>query len=163
MSHVSAQQEAEIIPSAPTVDESKWRQELEYLDRLLTGRLTEAEAKVYAKSELAKHERIVTIIETELSQARAVAAAATSYLSALDGKRIADKIEDLEFQLENARKLHQRSIRQNGAAIRDGKEADKHRPRWVELKKRERDIEAARSIGRNKHGSEIAIGMPRKW
>jgi len=30
------------------VDESSWKQELEQLDRLLTGRLTESEAKEYA-------------------------------------------------------------------------------------------------------------------
>jgi len=156
-----SQQEA--VVSAPPVDESKWRQELEYLDRLLTDRPNHSEAKQYAKTELAKHDGIVNNIETEIAQARAVAASATSYLSALDLKRIADKIEALEFQLSNANKLREQSIRKNGASIKDCKEADKQRPRWLELKKRRRDIEAARDIGKGNREAELAVGVPRRW
>ena len=162
MSHVSQQRESAVSPNVPTVDESKWRQELEYLNRLLTSRPNESEAKAYAKSELAKHDGIVNTIETEIAQARAVAASASSFLSALDSKRIADKIENLEFQLENARKVREQSIRKNGASIKDCKEADKQRSRWVALKQRERDVEKARNIG-GKRGAELRVGMPREW
>jgi hypothetical protein len=163
--HNMSQQESAVIANTPTIDESNWRQELEQLDRLLTGRLTESEAKEYAKSELSKHDGVVNTIETEIAQARAVAASATatSYLSVGDRKRIADKIESLESQLDDARRLRERSIRLNGAGIKAAKECDKQRPRWLELRKRERDIEAARSIGRGKGEPEIAIGIPRRW
>ena len=51
----------------PVVDESSWKQELEQLDRLLTGRLNEAEAREYANSELAKHDGVVHLIEKQKS------------------------------------------------------------------------------------------------
>ena len=145
-----SQQELAVNTDTPIVDDLRWRQDLEYLNRLLDGRLTESQAQAYADTELVKHDGVVNAIETELAQVRALVASATTFLGVSDRKRIADKIELLEYQLTNARKLRERSIRLNGAAIRDGKEADKQRPRWLELKKRERAVEAARNIGRRK-------------
>jgi len=156
-----SQQESAVSTNSPIVDESNWKQELESLNQLLTGRLTEPEAKAYAKSELVKHDGVVHTIETEIAQAKAVAASATSFLSPVDRKRIADRLESLEFDLGQARRLRERSIRLCGGSIRDCKEADKLRPRWLELRKRTHDIEAARNIGRGK--PEMTLGMPKKW
>jgi hypothetical protein len=154
--------ESAVTTNVPVVDESGWRQELDYLNRLLEGRPTEPEAKQQAKNELEKHDGVVNTIETEIAQVRALTASANSFLSPLDRKRLADRLEALEEQLREAHKLRERSIRKSGGAIKDCKEADKLRSRWLELKKRDRDIDAARSVGRGRP-SELSIGMPKRW
>jgi hypothetical protein len=73
----------------PIVDESNWRQELQYLDTLLTSRFTEAEAKEHAKNELVKHDGIIHTIETELVQISAAIATASSFIPASEKRRIA--------------------------------------------------------------------------
>jgi hypothetical protein len=144
------------------VDESNWRQELEYLDTLLTGRFTESEAKEHAKNELVRHDSIIHTIETEIAQTSAAVASASSFIPPSTQKRIARKVDSLELQLANARKLRERSILQSGGAIRDCKEADKLRPRWLDLRKREQSIQAARNIGKNTE-RQLLVSMPRKW
>jgi len=146
---------------APAVDESRWKQELEQLDRLLTGRLTEAEAKEYAKSELAKHDGVVHTIEVELVRGRAVLTS-TSFLPRADRKRLEDRIESLEGDLAIARKLREASILKCGSGIRAAKDADKHRPRWQELRQRQQTIEAATGFARGRQ-PELNFSMPHKF
>jgi len=151
-----------VVEEIPIVDESNWRQELEYLDRLLTGRFTEAEGKEHARNELAKHDAIIHTIETELAQINTAIASASSFIPSSEKKRIARRIGFLELQLANARTLRERSILQCGAGIRAAKDADKLRPRWAELRKREQTIEAARSIGKH-HERQLQVSVSRKW
>src|SRR5215469_1787041 len=87
----------------PIVDESSWKQELEQLDRLLTGRLTEA-----------------------------------------------------------ARKQREQSILKCGAGIEAAKDADKLRPRWQELRKRQQAIDAAKDVARGKE-QELRVSMPQRF
>src|SRR5579864_4855763 len=157
MSKVSTEQEV----TTPTVDESRWKQELEQLDRLLTGRLTEAEAKEYAKSELARHDGVVHTIEGELARGRAVLTS-TSFLPRADRKRLEDRIESLEADLATARKLREASILKCGSGIRAAKDADKHRPRWQELRQRQQIIEAATGFARGRQ-PELKLSMPHRF
>jgi len=150
-----------VVNAEPVIDERGWRQELEQLDRLLSGRLTKAEAKEYAKAELARHDGIVHTIETQIAQAKA-ALNDTPFLSTPDRNHIAASIESLEDQLEDARRLREQSIRKNGAAIRDSKAIDELRPRWEQLRERERAIDAAKKAGSNRE-PELGISVARKW
>jgi uncharacterized coiled-coil DUF342 family protein len=125
----------------PLPDETSWKQELEELNRSLNDSLTESEMKEYAASQLAKHDGVVNSIETEINRFRA--ALETQYLSQGDVKGIHQKIEGLEVELSEARRVRERSIRLNGAGITSAKEKDKKRPRWVELKKRAQVIHNA--------------------
>ena len=143
------------------VDESSWKQELEQLDTLLTGRLTEGEAKEYAKSELAKHDGVVHTIEADLARVRAVLAS-TSFLPRTEKNRLEDRIESLEAELVSARKKREQSILKCGAGIRAAKEADKSRPRWQELRQRQQAIESARGIARGRQ-QDLRISMPRRF
>ena len=143
------------------VDESGWKQELEYLDRLLVGRLTEDEAKEYAKHELSKHDGVVHSIETELTRVREVLTS-TSFLPRTERKRIEDRIESLESDVATARKRREQSILKCGAGIRAAKDADKLRPRWQELRKRQQAIESATNIARGRQ-SELRVSMPHRF
>jgi hypothetical protein len=149
------------VVEAPGVDESGWKQELEQLDRLLIGRLTEGEAKEYAETELAKHDGVVNTIETEIARGRAVLTS-TSFLPRADRKRLEDRIESLEGDLANARKLREQSILKHGAGIRAAKDADKHRPRWQELRQRQQTIEAATGYARGRQ-PELNFSMPHRF
>lgn len=147
----------------PVVDESTWKEELRYLDTLLTGRLTESEAKNYAKSEQAKHDGVVKAIEKQIAQARSVLSSdTTSFLPSADRKRIADRIESLEFELATAKKLREQSILKCGAGIRTAKETDKLRDRWQELCDRQRKIGSALNIARGRE-RELGVTIPRRW
>jgi len=158
MSQVSTQQEI----NGPIVDESSWKQELEQLDRLLTGRLTEAEAKEYAKGELAKHDGVVHTIEKQIAQAKDVLAAGTSFLPRGERQRLENRIESLEVDLATARKSREQSVLKCGAGIRAAKDADKHRPRWQELRKRQQAIEVATAVARGRQ-PELRVSMPHKF
>jgi hypothetical protein len=144
------------------VDESSWKQELEQLDRLLTGRLTEGEAKEYASAQLAKHDGVVHTIETHVTQAREVLASATTFLPRSERKRIESRIESLEADLATAQKLREQSILKCGAGIRASKDADKLRPRWQELRKRQQAIETATAVARGKQ-SELRVSMAHRF
>ena len=121
MSHASTEQESPV--SNPTINYLHWKQEFEELDRRFQGMSTEAEAKEIAKQELAKHNEAIKPIETELAKVRAVLTdPSAAFLSLRDKKDIQEKVESLEFQLEQAKKARERSIRLNGGRIRDAKE-----------------------------------------
>ncbi len=144
------------------VDESSWKQELVQLDRLLTGRLTEAQAKEHAQSELARHDGIVNTIEKQIAQAKDVLAAGTSFLPRGDKLRLESRIESLEYDLATARKQREQSILKCGSGIRAAKDADILRPRWQELRKRQQAIEAATNIGRGRE-PELRVSMPHRF
>jgi hypothetical protein len=146
-----------------TVDESSWKQELQQLDRLLVGRLTEGEAKEYARAQLAKHDGVVQTIETQFEQARDVLASAKFLLPrSSERKRIEDGIESLESELVTARKQREQSILKCGSGIRAAKDADKLRPRWQELRKRQQAIDALTNFARGKQ-SELRVSMPQRF
>jgi G3E family GTPase len=144
------------------VDESSWKQELEQLDRLLTGRLTESEAKEYAGAQLAKHDGVVHIIEAQIAQAREVLTSATSFLPRSERKRIENRIESLESDLATVRKQREQSILKCGSGIRAAKDADNLRPRWQELRKRQQAIETATAVARGKQ-SELRVSMAHRF
>lgn len=112
--------------------------ELEYLNRLFSGRHTEAQAKQHAAAELAKHDGIVNSIETDLTKIRA--SLGTLHLGLGDKRAVQRTIDRLEWELSEAHRVREKAIRLNGASIKDSKETDKLRPRWDELKKREQLI-----------------------
>jgi hypothetical protein len=144
------------------VDESSWKQELEQLDRLLTGRLTESEAKEYAGAQLAKHDGVVHIIEAQIAQAREVLTSATSFLPRSERKRIENRIESLESDLATARKQREQSILKCGAGIKAATDADKLRPRWQELRRRQQGIDKAREVARGRE-QELRVSMPHRF
>ena len=158
MSKVSTEQ----VVTTQIVDESSWKQELEQLDRLLTGRLTESQAKEHAQSELARHDGIVNTIEKQIAQAKDVLAAGASFLQQGDKLRLESRIESLEYDLATARKQREGSILKCGSGIRADQDADKLRPRWEELRKRQRAIEAATNIGRGM-GPELRVSIPHRF
>jgi hypothetical protein len=155
MSKVSTQQEV----TTPIVDESSWKQELEQLDRLLTGRLTEAEAKDYAKNELAKHDGVVNTIEKQIAQVKDVLATGSVFVPRTEKLHLESRIESLESHLATARKQREQSILKCGAGIRAAKDADKLRPRWRELTKRQQVIENATKIARGRE-PELRVSFP---
>jgi predicted ATPase len=158
MSKASTEQ----VVTTPIVDESSWKQELEQLDRLLTGRFTEAQAKEHAQSELARHDGIVNTIEKQIAQAKDALAAGASFLPRADKLRLESKIESLDYDLATARKQREGSIRKCGEGIRADQDADKLRPRWQELRKRQQAIEAATNIGRSRE-PELRVSMPHRF
>jgi hypothetical protein len=158
MAQVSTQQEV----TDPIVDESIWRQELEQLDRLLVGRLTEAEAKEYARTEQTKHDGVVRTIEVQIAQTKEVLTSSAPFLPRGDRQRLQDRIESLEYDLAAARKLSERSILKCGAGIKAGKEADKQRPRWAELRRRQQAIESAMNVARGRE-PELRVSVPHKF
>lgn len=146
----------------PIVDESSWKQELEQLDRLLTGRLTEGEAREYANSELAKHDEVVHFIEKQIAQAEQVLTEQSAFLSARDKKDVQNRIESLQYDLSIARKKREQSINKCGAGIKAAKDADKLRPRWQELRRRQQGIEKVRDITRGRD-QELRVSMPHRF
>lgn len=141
------------------VDESSWKQELEQLDRLLTGRLTEAEAKQWAETELAKHGGVVHLIERQITQAEQVLNEQNAFLPRTDKRDIERKIESLQYDLSIARKKREASISKCGSGIRAARDADKFRPRWQELRRRQQGIEKARDVARGRE-QELRVSMP---
>lgn len=161
MSHVSTQQER---VSTPITDESNWKQEFEELDRRFQGMPTEAEAKENARTDLKKHDGIVNAIETELAQAQtALTSASAAFLAPTDKRDIQKKIESLDFQLEQAKRLRERSIRINGGRIKDAKEWAPERQRWLELTKRAHDIDRAKNIAGGRVDQDIPVSYPKRW
>lgn len=146
----------------PILDESSWRQELEQLDRLLTGRLTEAEARGYAETELAKHDGVVHIIEKQIAQAEQVLSEQGTFLPRTEKKDIENRIEALQYDLSVARKKREQSINKCGAGIKAAKDADKLRPRWQELRRRQQGIEKVRDIARGRE-QELRVSMPHRF
>lgn len=138
----------ESVLEKPIVDESSWKQELEQLDRLLTGRLTEAEAKTYAESELLRHDGVVLSIEKQIAQAQQVLTEQGAFLSRTDRKGIENRVESLQYDLSIARKKREQSILKCGAGIKAAKDADKLRRRWQELRRKQQGIDKARDIAR---------------
>jgi hypothetical protein len=137
--------------------------EFEELDRRFQGMLTKAEAKEFAKSELAKHDGVVKPIEARLDQARAVLTdPSAAFLSAGDKEDIKRRIESLEFQLEQAKKLREQSIVKCGGLIRSVKEWEPKRARWLELRKRSQDIERAKDLASGRV-QDMNITHARKW
>jgi GrpB-like predicted nucleotidyltransferase (UPF0157 family) len=143
---------SESVVDPPIVDESSWRQELEYLDRLLTGRLNEVEAKTYADTELTKHNRLVQALEKELLQVEHVLSTAeqSAFLPRAEKKDMLSRVESLKYDLAEARKRREQSILKCGAGIKAAKDCDKLRSRWRELREREKLLRRARDISRNK-------------
>jgi hypothetical protein len=152
----------ESVVENTVVDESSWKQELEQLGRLLTGRLTEPEAKEWANSELTKHDGVVNTLEKQIAQAKDALAAGASFLPRADKLRLESRIESLESDLATARKQREQSILKCGSGIRGAKDADKLRPRWQELRKRQQAIEAATNIGRGRE-PELRVSMPHRF
>jgi hypothetical protein len=146
----------------PLVDESSWKQELEQLDRLLTGRLTEAEARGYAENELAKHDGVVHVIEKQIAQAQQVLSEQGAFLPRTDNRDIENRIESLQYDLSVARKKREQSINKCGAGIKAAKDADKLRPRWQELRRRQQGIDKARDIARGRE-QELRVSMPQRF
>jgi hypothetical protein len=144
------------------VDESSWKQELEQLDRLLTGRLTESEAKEYAGAQLAKHDGVVHIIEKQIAHAQQVLTEQSAFLSRTDKKGIEDRIESLQYDLGVARKKREQSILKCGAGVKAAKDADKLRPRWQELRRRQQGIDKARDVARGRE-QELRVSMPHRF
>lgn len=161
MSQVLTQQEA---VSTPITDESHWKQEFEELDRRFQGMPTEGEAKENARTDLKKHDGLVNAIETEIAQAQtALTSASAAFLAPTDKRDIQRKIESLDFQLERAKRLRERSIKINGGRIKDAKEWAPKRQRWLELKKRADEIDRAKNIARGKADQDITLSYPKKW
>lgn len=144
------------------VDESSWKQELEQLDRLLVGRLTETEAKEYANNELAKHDGVVHTIEKQIAQAKDVFAEGSSFLSRGERQRLENRIESRQYDLSAARKKREQSINKCGAGIKAAKDADKLRSRWQELRRRQQGIDKARAVARGEE-QEFRVSMPHRF
>ena len=158
MSHTSTQQEAS------SINEANWKTEFEELDRRFEGMPTEAEAKERAQQELVKHNGFVRPIEAEIDRVQAtLESPSAAFISLRDKADIQRKIESLEYQLEQAKKARERSIRINGGMIRDAKEWEPKRKRWLELKKRTQEIESAKNIARGRGAQDIAVGLPKRW
>jgi len=147
---------------AAIVDGPGWKQELEQLDRLLIGRLTEAEAKQWSESELAKHDGVVHLIEQQIAQAQQVLADQGAFLSRTEKKSIENRIESLQYDLTIARKKREQSIQKCGAGIKAAKDADKLRPRWQELRKRQQAIEMATAVAHGRQ-SELRVSMAHRF
>ena len=144
------------------VDESSWKQELESLDTLLTGRLTEAEAKDYAGNELAKHDGVVSTIEKRIAHAQQVLTEQRAFVSRTEKKNIEDRIESLQYDLSAARKKREQSILKCGAGIKAAKDADNFRSRWQELRRRQQGIDNARAFARGRE-QELRVSMPHRF
>jgi hypothetical protein len=136
------------VTQTATVDESNWRQELEYLDRILTDRPNEREEKEIVNSIIAEHDQIIRSIEEKIKQAKAALTDADLFISGGDKKQIQNKIEDLEYRLNEARGQRERSIRLGGGSIKTAASVDKQRGRWEELKKRRDTIERAQRVAK---------------
>lgn len=144
------------------VDESSWKQELESLDTLLTGRLTEAEAKDYAANELAKHDGVVSTIEKRIAHAQQVLTEQSAFVSRTEKKSIEDRIESLHHELSVARKKREQSILKCGAGIKAAKDADKFRSRWQDLRRRQQGIDKARDVVRGRD-QELRVSVPHRF
>jgi len=158
MSKVSTQQEI----TTPIVDESSWKQELEQLDRLLTGRLTEPEAKEYANTELAKHDGVVHTIEKQIARAEQVLTEQSAFLPRTEKKSLENRIESLQWDLGVARKKREQSILKCGAGIKAAKDADKLRARWQQLRRRQQGLDEARGVARGRK-RELSVSMPHRF
>jgi hypothetical protein len=130
--------------ATPTQDDSNWRQELEYLDRLLTGRLTEPEAKAHAKNVIAKHDKRIGDLEAQIKQKGETLEAAGNFISSFEKKRGKQDIETLKDRLIDARKLRDQESRRLEAGIESAKSADRQRTRWEQLKARDKAINKAK-------------------
>lgn len=145
-------EEANPQPPSPPVDNPYWRQELEELDRYFP-RPTSEQAQQWADEELRKHDAIVLNIEKQLAVLKS--ALAEPFLEGRDRKTIQRKIEGVESELVNAKKMRQRSINLCGEGIRASKDCEPKRGRWDELRKRQRAVDNAARLAKEFH--------PRGW
>jgi len=126
-----------------TPEELNWRTELHELKMRFEGSGIRSvdETKANADSELGKHNGRVREIEDEIKALNKLLT--TPYLQGSQIAGIKRKIEKFEGMLAEAKQIRETQIRVWGGRVRDAKTWAPHRARYEELKKREREIDAA--------------------
>jgi len=137
--------------------EAGWKQELEELERRLAGQMTIDEAKVWSDNQESLHKEPVKVVEAELKYLKDLLA--TPGLSKCPNRRegrepitgdmcdvccFSRKLEVVGLKLAQIKAKQVASIKACGTLISDAKVLDAYRPRWEELKKREKTIAQAR-------------------
>jgi hypothetical protein len=137
--------------------ERSWRSELEELNRRLIGSMDVSDAKTYSDNQEQIHKDAVKVIEGELKYANDLLA--TPGLSRCTNRRenreplpgdscdlckFSRLLEVVGLKLAHVKRKQQLSIRVCGGIIAAAKELDPLRPRWEELKKRDKSIAQAR-------------------
>jgi hypothetical protein len=134
-----------------------WRNELDELNRRLTGQLTVEEAKQWVGQQEQLHRDAVKAVQDELTFAEAllVTPGLSRCRNRRDGKTplegdtcdtcvFSRRVQAVVYKLTQAKAAQQQSIRRCGTVIAASKDLEQYRPRWAELKKREVTIANAR-------------------
>lgn len=152
---------AEAKLSPPELQEN-WKSELEELDRRLVNQMTVDEADQYANSEANKYKLAIKAVETEIATLKDLLATPglDRCVPRKEGREPRGgcrcsvclfnlKIEGVTLRLASLKAKQQQSIRICGNQIVAAKELSKLRPRWEELKARDKKITNARRHIRN--------------
>jgi hypothetical protein len=137
--------------------EAGWREELSELERRLAGQMTTDDAKLYSDSQEHLHTEAVKVIEGELIYTKDLlqTPGLSRCLNRREGReplpgdscdlcKFSRLLEVVTLKLAHVKAKQVASIRACGSLVSDAKVLDAYRPRWEELKKREKAIAQAR-------------------
>lgn len=122
----------------------EWRSELEDLDRRLKGAPTAEQAEAALKSLMSSIAGASAAYREQIAAAKE--ALKEHWLTPLERTHLNNKIEVLDGELSQLVRDTRVRLAHAEARAKDAKELDRLRPRWEELKKRAKDVDAALSI-----------------